>query len=258
MKNINKYIFCMFIIALGLFFFTSLIFASKLIDQKHKRVKIISKIKDYSVYASFYANIYFTDGERNRIYADTVANCIDFYAPMLYEDFSIPDPPKIDIIIYDNAEEMCRILSINCDNIPMGIYYGEVINVLSPSEWIKHDEEVSIKKQFVREGPLIHELSHYITDLKTGGNYSVWLTEGNALYYENKYAAFELRDDLKKASESISVDDLENNFRDINESKAYRRSFDIIYDYVEKYGEAKMQNNLEKLKKGHRAKELFK
>lgn len=216
---------------------------------------IMKNADEYSVYQAFYADIYFT--EQDKDYVDTVANCIDFYAPLLYDDFKLPETPDVTIIIYKDAQDMSDALGLHYTTPPMGIYYGGVINVLSPGQWIETGTETYIKERFVREGPLIHELVHLLTDIKTNGNYSIWLTEGISLYYEYKYAAFEWREDLKQASTSISIEDLEKNFRNIDESIAYRRCFDIINDYIEANEEDSLQNKLAELKNHGSAKEIL-
>jgi hypothetical protein len=210
-------------------------------DQKRR-----SEPADALVYDGFYADIYYTAADRD--YVETVAQCLDFYAPLIYADFALDDRPSVSVVLYPSAQAMAKTLAVDAASPPMGLYSGGVIHVLSPSAWIVRGTESHVKERFVKEGPLLHELAHLATDIKTGGNYSVWLTEGVALYYENKYAAFEWRADLKEESAALSIGDLENNFRGLDEAKAYRRSFDIVNDYVAANSEQALQAALAGLK----------
>jgi hypothetical protein len=209
----------------------------------------------YMRQSAFSADIYYKEPDQD--YVETVAQCLDFYAPLIYADFSVEETPDVTVIIYENARAMAEALGIDENAAPMGLYYGGAIHILSPSAWIENGPERYVKEKFVKEGPLIHELTHLTTDIKTGGNYSIWLTEGVALYYENKYAAFEWRADLKEESASLSIDDLENHFRNLDEAAAYRRSYDIVNDYVARNGEDALQTALSGLKDSGAARDIF-
>ncbi len=225
------------------------------LDKARIYKSVINNVSGFSSYESFYSRIFYTDSDE--IYVDAVANCIDFYAPLLMKDFGIDDIYKITIILFPDGDAMSNSLGLSYEVAPMGVYYGGVINILSPGQWIENCGESYVKERFIKEGPIIHELTHMLTDLKTSGNYPVWFTEGVSLYYEYKYAAFEWREDLKQKSSGITIERLESDFRVLEEAEAYRRSFDIVYDYIEENGERDLQNKMSGFKNVSDARKIF-
>ncbi len=67
---------------------------------------------------------------------------------------------------------------------PWGSIWAGLIRVLSPRAWMG-DTPVSQQQQvFQSQGPVADEYTHLLVDYKTGGNYTLWLTEGLAQYAE--------------------------------------------------------------------------
>ena len=224
--------------------------------RNHLHKTLMQNISSFSCERTRYAEIYY-DGPRPG-YVDTVTNCIDFYAPLLYADFGLSDMPRVTIVLYHDIEALEKTLKLSYQTVPMGIYYGGMIHVLAPDQWMEEETSDSYAaERFVREGPLLHELTHWLTDIKTGGNYSTWFTEGVALYYEYKYAVFEWRSDLADSSRDITIDMLRKDFRALDEARAYRRAFDIIRAYVDHYGETALQSQMARLRQGGNAEDIF-
>lgn len=217
--------------------------------------RFVKNSREYLVCNTFYSDIYYKP--QDKIYVEAIAGCVDFYMPLLIDDFDIVNVPKIPIIISESADEISTATGASKNPIPMGVYFGGIINILSPSQWIDDDSESRIKERFLREGPVIHELTHVLTDIKSNENYSVWFTEGVSLYYEYKYTAAEWREDLKNSSALITLSELENKFSKLDEAEAYRRSFDIISDYADKFGEQTLQERISELGAGLRLNEFI-
>lgn len=79
---------------------------------------------------------------------------------------------KIPIIIH-NREKMSQLTLLKRDNLPMGYYRAGVIQILSPSEWIGEGEDV--EEVFETEGPVIHEMSHFMFDQSQDADDETWV-----------------------------------------------------------------------------------
>lgn len=205
--------------------------------------KILAVCQDWQVSESQYAKIYYTEPDSD--YIALMQRVADVYLPLLAADFSIEKDTKATVVVYA-TEESFRNAVGGGQRLPMGAYYGGIINILSPALWV-HEEETAVKDRFLSAGPMIHELTHYAMDIKTGGDCEIWLTEGVALYYEYKYTGYEWRQDLQEKSGEVRFTSLRQNFRSIDEGLAYRRSFDLVKRMAESYGEAGLQTIIDRL-----------
>ncbi|MDR2939805.1 MAG: hypothetical protein LBV08_05720 [Clostridiales bacterium] len=220
-----------------------------LTEQKLLSKKIMGYSLEYKYEEGEYAKIYYSQAGQD--YVNVIKQAVDIYFPMLAEDFGLQPEglDKVTIILYPNAVELQNAIRYDYgEKIPMGVYYGGIINLLSPQFYVQSDNYGEIIEYFIENGPVVHELTHYFTDIKARGNYDIWFSEGVALYYEYKYTNFEWRRDLKEYAREITPEQLKYNFRSINEAAAYRKSFDIVHSYVGKYGEPALQNRIGELK----------
>lgn len=210
--------------------------------------KSIKTVESYKCEENINSRIYYTNVDKEYIYMIQLA--VDTYYPMILNDFSLEKNNKLTVILYPNEDELMRNLKGKLTSVPMGVYYGGVIHLLSPRCWTSTSNESEIKEIFLKQGPIVHEIVHYAVDMKTKGNFPVWFTEGTALYYEYKYTGFEWEKNLKEESEKITLKQLNEDFRYLDESLAYRKSFDVIKEIVDKYGEQKIEEICIDLSKG--------
>ena len=209
--------------------------AVRLIESEALNKRIFSKAQSFEKTESAKITLYYN--AKDKAYAEFTLNNLDFFFGLLIKDFNLPEESRAVCVLYPDSLSMQNALGIAYESPPMGVYYGGVVNLLSPTEWIGESGEARIKELFLKDGPMLHELSHLALDMKTRGNYPVWLTEGAALYYENKYTGFEWRKDLAAQSARLSPELLFENFKGIDESLAYRKAYDIVAEFSDKYGE---------------------
>jgi hypothetical protein len=165
----------------------------------------------------------------------------------ILSDFDYVPYSKINIIIYPEYSEMADKIGLGNGSTAMGVYYGGTISILEPKRWIGaayNSDEI-----FRREGPVLHELSHYMLDYMSGGNLPVWFTEGVALYEEYRHNGVEWAAD-KTYTSYYSVDELEHGFYNLDEVKAYKQSFLIVKYIVERYGIRAIQDMAKELRLG--------
>lgn len=142
--------------------------------------------------------------------------------------FSYVHDGKINLMIYSEPEEMANKIGLSAGAPAMGVYYGGTISILEPSKWIK--DKSSIARIFSREGPMVHELIHYVFDHITCGNIPVWFAEGIALYGEYEINGVEWASN-KVYEDYYSVKELDEEFYRLDETKGYKQSF-LIVKYI--------------------------
>lgn len=168
--------------------------------------------------------------------ARLTANIAEKYYTLLSARFEYEANEKIPIIIYQDAEKMKKTAFMKSERTPMGLYIGKTIQILSPSNWINSEDHKA--EIFEKEGPVIHEMVHYIVDDITKGNYEEWFFEGMSLYTEYLYTGYMISNDEYETI--YSIDDLEKNFRKLDQAKAYYSSFMLVKKMAE-------ENNFEYL-----------
>ena len=179
--------------------------------------------------------------------AATLMRAADVYFPMTAADFNWKRTEKPIFVLYHDKKEMAKTLGIEQSKpVPMGAYSQGRISVLSPSLWAEGGDAFRID-MFLEKGPVAHELVHFAMDDTLEGTYPLWLAEGVALYYENKYTGFEWRPDLREQSRLLNVQHLSVRFHDLPVDLAYRKSFDLVKHYVSVYGEEGLQQYLTSL-----------
>ena len=194
-------------------------------------------------------------------YQDSSRECIEMVIDnaekslkVLIEDFDYKLDCKIDIIIYPEYREMAKKIGLGTGSTAMGVYYSGIISILEPKKWIRENSD--IVRVFTAEGPVLHELTHYVIDYKTCGNVPVWFTEGMALYEE--YKVNNVQWAYGKNIESFySPNELQNDFYSLDEISAYKQSF-IIVKYIEdNFGNEAVKKIIGLLKSGSSLEQAF-
>jgi len=161
---------------------------------------------------------------------------------------------KVPVIIYYNQKELLETIRLKKDNSPVGAYYSGIIHLLSPTEWI--EDKDNINEIYRATTPVVHEFTHLLVDEKTKNNYPLWFTEGIALYMEDKLMGFEWEEGKGETS-SISLEDLNKNFSNLEQGLAYRKSYEIVSYLAEDYGFDKINLLLDSLGKGQEINNSF-
>ena len=211
------------------------------IERAYLNRRILSYTSGLQNAASEWADIYYTDHDKE--YIPLIKRLTDFYLPLLLNDFRIHSPKRVIIIIYSDPARFKANLG-EPDVLPLGAYYGGAVNIISPSLWMTNAYDAFAKDYFIQYGPLIHELAHFAMDLSVGKPLKPWLSEGVALYYEYKYTGVEWRPDLAKKASNITIAELNDSFRKLDDRIAYRKAFDAVRVFVREYGEDRLQQLL--------------
>ncbi|CUH97555.1 hypothetical protein P22_3686 [Propionispora sp. 2/2-37] len=150
-------------------------------------------------------------------------------------------PAKTLVVIYPDKAKLRQVFGWSQDQSAMGVYWGGVIQVLSPQVWLQDDKDQLA--QFIRTGPMVHEYTHLVFDHMTHGNYTRWFTEGLAQYVEYKVNGYEWITPYNNLNYQLyTMAELDNSFDDLgNQSLAYRESLAAIRYIAEVHGEDKLQ-----------------
>lgn len=155
---------------------------------------------------------------------------------------------KTTVVIYDDPAKLMKNANLGQGKPPMGVYYASTIQILSPRQWIP--ENADMREIFINEGPMVHEFAHLLVDDLTRGNYPLWFTEGVALYQEYVNTGYEWGKELEFEGTPYDIEQLTNNFHELDEMLAYKRSFEMMKSMVENNGSEDLNKILRELGKG--------
>ncbi|MBS4021157.1 MAG: hypothetical protein KGZ79_01860 [Dethiobacter sp.] len=114
----------------------------------------------------------------------------------------------------------------------LGVYMVDTLTILSPSawDWVTKEKRLEV---FLAEGPLAHEYTHYVLDLRTGGNYPYWFSEGLAQLVEYKLNGYEWVEQDSSLSDFYTLAELESDFTALDrQALAYRQALSKV-SYLE-------------------------
>lgn len=153
------------------------------------------------------------------------------------------------ILIYPDKNELRKAFGWSSNESAMGVYWGGVIQLLSPQAWLKDGES---EKEFIQTGPMVHEFTHLVFDHVTNGNYPRWFTEGLAQYVEYKVNHYEWVVPGNTLNQPLyTMEQLNGDFDGLpNQALAYRQSLAAVRYIAEMHGEAKLRQVIEGLKAG--------
>lgn len=153
------------------------------------------------------------------------------------------------ILVQPNRNELRQAFGWSGNESAMGVYWGGVIQLLSPHAWLNNGESV---QEFIHSGPMVHEYTHLVFDHLTNGNYPRWFTEGLAQYIEYRVNDYEWKTATNKLDGKLyTMAELEGNFDNLpDQSLAYRESLAAIRYISEVHGEDKLREIISGLKKG--------
>jgi len=170
------------------------------------------------------------------------------YVPVTHE-LSYAPPGKTLILVQPNKDELRQAFGWSGNESAMGVYWGGVIQLLSPHVWLNTGASV---EEFIHSGPLVHEYTHLVFDYITNGNYPRWFTEGLAQYSEYRVNAYEWKTKTNQFNRKLyTMAELDHDFDNLpDQSLAYRESLAAIRYIDEVYGDKKLQDIIQGLKMG--------
>ncbi len=194
----------------------------------------------------------------NNIAEMVLATAEESYQPVSRQ-FGYSFRDKIPIVIYPTKESLGRSFGWAADESAMGVYWAGVIRILSPNIWVEEENLEGIRTAFENEGPIVHELTHYMVDYSAGGNYTRWFTEGIAQYEEEKLTGYRIENrEIRHPDELYPLNLMDREFDSLGDQPlAYFESFQAVKYLVDRYGEKSLQEILTCLGRGRTIEESF-
>lgn len=164
------------------------------------------------------------------------------------KDLKYDPDERINLAVYSAYGEMAKMNGLGSGGKAMGVYLGGTISVLSPREWIGAGGNAAYI--FEKEGPMVHELTHYVLDRISSGNIPIWFTEGAALYEEYRLNGTVWASGVAYDG-YYSPRQLRTNFSGLDEVKAYKQSYLIVKYIGDNYGIESITGIANELGKGY-------
>lgn len=214
------------------------------------KAKTLADLEGYERKQSEHFEIYYTEEDAN-VVDMILTNAESVYEPVV-KQVGFRPTERVPLVVYASRDDLRRAFGWGQSESALGVYWSGTIRLLSPNVWI--DEDTAKEKQavFRKLNPLAHELTHYVLDYMTSGNYPRWFTEGLAQRVEYKvtgYLWIEPESTLRQ--DRYTLADLQNRFDQLrNQPLAYRQSF-LLVDYMAReYGEESLTDLIHALSVG--------
>lgn len=159
------------------------------------------------------------------------------------KNFAQETRQDFNVIIYPNSMEMNSGLKLSSKESTLGAYYGGNIFILSPAQLIGMDTDL--------ENIILHEYTHLLVEKKTKGYHPVWFTEGVALYQEFLITGYEWGENVDYTKTFYTIEELGNQFYQLDIFHAYRSSFLRVRFIAENYGERVLLEIMDELANGN-------
>ena len=133
------------------------------------------------------------------------------------------------LVVVPDQETFKRVFGWGEGTRALGVYLADTIKVLTPRAWDWHHEQEQFDV-FSQQGPLVHEYTHYVLDLRSPGNYTRWFSEGLAQLIEYEVLGYEwLEAGSSLANPLYELDDLDQNFdQQPNQALVYRQALSMV------------------------------
>lgn len=255
MRNITVHDTSMLTVIIGLVFIVLFLLSMPLrpqmwiypIVRQAVQIKVNYETRYMAVYETEHFRIKYTQADADTV--DMIAEAAEAaYTPVIQELGYAP-PGKTLLLVQPNKDELRQAFGWSGNESAMGVYWGGVIQLLSPHVWLRGGDSV---QEFIHSGPMVHEYTHLVFDHLTNGNYPRWFTEGLAQYVEYRVNHYEWQTATNKFDGKLyTMAELDGKFDDLpNQSLAYRQSLAAVRYIGQVHGEEALRDIINQLKAG--------
>lgn len=159
---------------------------------------------------------------------------------------------RVPLILYADRAELRAAFGWGSDQSAVGVYWRGTVRLLSPRVWIAASDDAGMRESFLGRNPLAHELTHYVLDELTDGNYPRWFTEGLAQRVEEQATGYLWEEPGSSLDQALySLEELAGHFDALpNQALAYRQSYLLVAYIAERWGEAALAGLIAHLGEG--------
>lgn len=139
------------------------------------------------------------------------------------------DDRKPWLVIVPDQETLKRVFGWGEGTGALGVYVADTVKILSPESWDWIEESKRLET-FVRQGPLVHEYTHFVLDKQAKGNYTRWFSEGLSQLAEYKIIGYEwLEKGSSLGGDLYTLEQLDRSFDSLpNQPLAYRQALSMV------------------------------
>lgn len=214
------------------------------------KVQTLAQLQGYHRKSSEHFDVFYTDDDANMVdlVLETAEEAFD---PVVQYVGYTPDG-RVPVILYPDRPTLRRAFGWGSGESALGVYWKGTIRLLSPNVWIDETSERAQRRAFRKLNPIAHELTHYVLDYLTDGNYPRWFTEGLAQrveYQISGYLWIEPESSLRQPL--FTFTELDKQFDKLsNQPLAYRQVY-LLVDYMAKQqGEDGLERLVQSLGRG--------
>ena len=211
------------------------------------QLKVNYETRNMAVYETEHFLIKYTQADADTV--DMIGEAAEAAYTPVTNELGYAPPGKTLLLVHPNKNELRKAFGWSDNESAMGVYWGGVIQLLSPHVWLSGGDSV---EEFIHSGPMVHEYTHLVFDHITNGNYPRWFTEGLAQYVEYRVNHYEWQTANNNLDGKLyTMAELEGDFDKLpNQSLAYRQSLAAVRYIAEVYGEDKLREIITGLKEG--------
>lgn len=216
------------------------------------RTHVLADLEGYLTKSSEHVDVYYTAKDENVV--DWVLQTTEnVYKPVADVVGHSPDQ-RVPVIIYPNRDVLRQAFGWGNGESAMGVYWSGTVRLLSPNVWINEKRDREKRKVFEKMNPIAHELTHYVLDYFTDGNYPRWFTEGLAQRVEYQLTGYLwIEADSSLDQNLYSLEELEQQFDQLdNQPLAYRQSFLMVDYFARNFGDHALSDLIQHLGRGKR------
>lgn len=194
---------------------------------------------------------------QSRDYIPAVINAAEMTYDTVGKDFGFYPKNRVPIVVYPDRVSLQSAFSWPKDENTQGVYYRGIIYVQSPGAWI--DETPDIERVFFEKGPMVHEYTHFVVDVLTGGNHTRWFTEGVAQYEERRVTGYTLDEDFEvDGNFAYAYEEIMHSFDNLSDvPRAYLGALEMTDTLAGNDGVGELKRIMELLKNGHSVNGIF-
>lgn len=215
-----------------------------------ERRRVLERLAGYQIQSSEHYDLYFTAADENVAHL-ILATAERVWAPVSAQMSTTPSS-RVPLILYPSRDDLRQAFGWGQSESALGVYWQGTIRLLSPNVWLDGMQREYDLEEFARLNPVAHELTHYILDERTGGNYPRWFTEALAQQVEERVTGYVWLEPTSRITQDLyGYDELSTAFQALpNQSLAYRQSYLFLRWLADRNGEQAVEQLIQRLARG--------
>lgn len=135
----------------------------------------------------------------------------------------------VTVVLHDDPWALARAVRGGAELHAAGVYHGGVIHIVSPRYYSPDGGVAQLVSAIRSDGPLAHELTHWLLDYQASGRVPRWWSEGVAQWVEREITGFVLTSPFPERARPYPVLLLDLAFNRLpDQSAAYAQALGLV------------------------------